>query len=418
MLIRRGWIQPLRTDVSASLARCLDVLGLPTARAIAISTFLARLPKAMVPIAVVYFIHAVTGSYLLAGTVTAVIAIGDAATAPLQGRLVDRFGRGVVLIPSSILYAVGLLGLIVAARAERVSNLAVIACGAVVGIAFPPVSSAVKTVWALITADEARLAAAYTVESLIQQVLFLVGPLVVSGFLLAGSSSLPLAVAAVLTVLGTVAFTRISRQFASRSVPRARGAKGAIRSRLVRDLIATTWLQGLLFGILPIALPLLASVAGTPPAGAWLLTALAVGGLLGTFGSISPTSDVQSALARYARLIARFAVPMVLLAAVGQFSTPATIPLALCVLLAAGCFLTPIAASSYLIVGTATPADQRNEAFAWLSTAQACGSAAGSAIAGLTAERSGPGLTMVLPVLAVAAAAVVARWRLLTTSNG
>lgn len=399
-------------EAKLSVGRCLEVLHIPTARSIAASTFVARLPKAMVPIATVYFIHEVTGSYLLAGTVTAAIAIGDAATAPLQGRLVDRFGRATVLIPSSCLYAMSLVTLVLVAQAENPSTILMITCGVVVGAGFPPVSSAVKAVWVQVARDEAELAAAYTVESLVQQILFLLGPLAVTALLIAGSSATSLVTAAAMTVAGTIAFVRVTRAVPDRPASSTQGGRGALRLRLVRDLIATTWLQGLLFGILPVALPVLASTAGFPASGGWLLTALAIGGLLGTFGSISATSDLSTALLRYTQLVGRFAIPLLALAALGLLDGKVVLPIAALVLMAAGCFLTPIAASSYLIVGTATGAGQRNEAFAWMSTAQACGAAAGSALAGFVAEHSGVALTSVLPLVAVVLAALYARWRL------
>jgi MFS family permease len=55
----------------------------------------------MLPLATVLVLHQSTGSYAIAGIAVAATALGDAASAPAQGRLADRFGRGRVLIPSA-----------------------------------------------------------------------------------------------------------------------------------------------------------------------------------------------------------------------------------------------------------------------------------------------------------------------------
>src|SRR5258707_15590991 len=90
--------------VRASAADFRTVLGLPRVRLVAVTSLVARLPKGMVPLATVLLLHQATGSYAVAGLAAALMAGGDAASAPVQGRLVDRFGRGWVLIPSAALH--------------------------------------------------------------------------------------------------------------------------------------------------------------------------------------------------------------------------------------------------------------------------------------------------------------------------
>src|SRR5215472_2996957 len=82
------------------------VLALPRARAIAASSLVARLPKGMVPLATVLLLHQVTGSYAMAGISAALVAGGDAASTPVQGRLIDRLGRGWVLIPTAAVHVI------------------------------------------------------------------------------------------------------------------------------------------------------------------------------------------------------------------------------------------------------------------------------------------------------------------------
>jgi MFS family permease len=74
----------------------------------ALSSLIARLPKGITPLAVVTMIHQTTGSFGIAGLIAGAGALGDALATPVQGRLLDRHGRGRVLLPSAALYVVAL----------------------------------------------------------------------------------------------------------------------------------------------------------------------------------------------------------------------------------------------------------------------------------------------------------------------
>ena len=62
------------------------------------ATVLARLPIGINHLAVVLFVREVTGSYAAAGVVVGALALGTALGAPLQGRVIDRMGRR-MLVP-------------------------------------------------------------------------------------------------------------------------------------------------------------------------------------------------------------------------------------------------------------------------------------------------------------------------------
>jgi predicted MFS family arabinose efflux permease len=74
--------------------------------------------------------------------------------------------------------------------------------------------------------------------------------------------------------------------------------------------------------------------------------------------------------------------------------------------------IAPILASSYAMVDRAAPAGTVTEAFAWLATATAIGTAAGAATAGALADLAGPATGFVLAGAAGLAAAVTALHRL------
>ena len=75
------------------LASYRRVFAHPGALAFSSTGLLARLPISMMTLGIVLLVSTLTGSYGLAGQVSAAYIIGNAAFAVPHGRLADRFGR-------------------------------------------------------------------------------------------------------------------------------------------------------------------------------------------------------------------------------------------------------------------------------------------------------------------------------------
>jgi hypothetical protein len=108
----------------------------------------------------------------------------------------------------------------------------------------PPVSRSVEAVWPRLV-EKSRLPAAYTFKSLLQQVVFHTGPLIVAGLSLAQGPA-----------IGTGWFVAVAPKIAR--TPRTRRATGALRVPTIRVLVAETLLQSVAFGAIPVGLAALA----------------------------------------------------------------------------------------------------------------------------------------------------------------
>ena len=370
-----------------AVSRFRSVLAVPRVRGLALSSLLARLPKGMMPLTLVVLISRHTGSYALAGTVTALFSLGDALTAPWQGRLVDRFGYARVLTPIAVVHVVATLGLIATGSPAVLCLLALAA-----GLGVPPISGAVKARFAeLVPAD--RMPVAFAMESLLQQSFFLVGPLLATGLITLTTPALTAMAAATMVAGGTVGFVRAAGPV--RRSPRRRGSHGALRIPAVRVLCTTTLLQSLTYGVLPVALVAAATRAGMPTAAGVIQAALTLGGVIGS---------VFHRPAAYLRLLTRFACCLVPLAGFAAVASPAGLVGLAVTLAGTGLLATPLATSAYLVIQRTTPAACLTEAFAWQSTGLAIGTAAGAAAGGALADLGGPALAFALPPVAVALA--------------
>ena len=77
----------------------------------------ARLPISMVGLGIVLLVEARTGSYGLAGAVSAVTLVANAGFAILQARWTDRFGQSRVLPVAITIWAAALASLMWAVQA-------------------------------------------------------------------------------------------------------------------------------------------------------------------------------------------------------------------------------------------------------------------------------------------------------------
>ncbi|CAA9508093.1 MAG: hypothetical protein AVDCRST_MAG69-2315, partial [uncultured Solirubrobacteraceae bacterium] len=205
------------------------------------SAVLARLPTGVNALAVVLFLEARTGSFAFAGLVAGALAIGSAVGAPLQGRLVDVRGARRVLLPLSLVHAGGLVAIVVLGRAGAgVAPLMLAAFAA--GAALPPVSSVTRTLWPVLLAGRGSLlSAAFALDAVVIEMVFVVGPLLAAGVSLWLGPAGALVVSAMAVVVGTTVFTALAPVRAMERRPHVRrGLLGALESTGMRTLVLVT----------------------------------------------------------------------------------------------------------------------------------------------------------------------------------
>src|SRR5947199_8302375 len=116
-----------------------SALARPAVLALFSTATAARLPSAMVFIALLVHVQRLSGSFAVAGAATAAYVSACAAATPLLGRAVDRLGQTLILLaPASAAAALLVTLAMLPAGATR---LALIAIAAGVGAAKPPVTA-------------------------------------------------------------------------------------------------------------------------------------------------------------------------------------------------------------------------------------------------------------------------------------
>ena len=374
------------------------VLTAPSVPRLLAAALLARFPFGMAGLATLLLVEQATGSYSTAGLVAGALAAGTAVGAPLLGRLVDRYGQPRVLTGAGLGYAAGLAAL--TAAAHYAPAPVQVACAALAGSCLPPVGACLRTLWSALVGDGPALRAAFGLESTVQELIFIVGPLVVVGVAELASPAAALLAAGALALSGTLWFAAAPAVRATRGRRPGPSRAGALRSGGIRLLIAVSLLLLVAFGMLEVAVTAFAERAGNqglagPLFALWSAGSMAGGLLFGAWGGGSPIQR----LAVFLGLVAAGLLP---LAAAG---TPLQMaPL----ILIAGLAIAPALACIMLVADAVAPAVTRTEAFTWLSSGFTAGSAGGNALGGALVEHLGTSATFVAASLAAACAAAIA----------
>jgi MFS family permease len=238
-------------------------------------------------------------------------------------------------------------------------------------------------------------------ESVIQELIWVSGPLVVAVVVAFAAPSDALLLGAVFCIAGTALFVRSPL---ARHRPAVEGhvrPRAALASRELRILLAPMVLMGASLGAIDVGLPSLALGAGSRPSSGLLLALWSVGSLTGGlwFGSRSWRSPLAE---RYRMLTVATVISTAPLVAAR------TIPEGMACALLAGVTIAPTFSCLYALVGRVVSPGSETEAFTWAASALIVGLAIGSALAGGAIDVAGVSGPFVLSCAASGLTALLA----------
>ena len=155
------------------------ILSRPGALAFSSAGVVARLPLSMVGLGIVLLVSSLTGSYGLAGSVTAAYLVANAVFSVVQGRLLDRLGQGRVLVVATWVFALSLTLTAMSVQNEWPRGLTYLAA-ALSGASLPAVGACVRARWSHVLDSPAQVQTAFALESVLDEVVFMTGPILVT----------------------------------------------------------------------------------------------------------------------------------------------------------------------------------------------------------------------------------------------
>lgn len=384
------------------------VLAVPGALAFSLTGLVARLPISMVSLGVVILVSGRTGSYTLAGATAAAYLVGNAVLSVPEGRLVDRWGQSVVLPWTILVFTIALSLMMWSVEAGWPSPVPQV-CAALGGAALPPVGSCVRARWSHNVRDKKQLQTAFALEAVVDETVFVVGPIVVTVLATAIDPLAGLATAVAAGLIGTLALSaqRSTQPPAHRGTGR-RGPRVPLGWRVLGPLLAAGVTLGVVFGGIEVATVAFADDVGAKAVSGLLLAVYSLGSLLA--GVLSGTVHWRaSAAVRFRRGMAALAVSLVPLPFLRGFPAMAA------VLFLAGFAIAPTLIAAVAWIDETVPPRRLTEGITILITGINVGLAPGAAAVGRVVDHFGASASYWVPVAAAATGALLAATTLLTT---
>ncbi|MFE9774897.1 MFS transporter [Streptomyces sp. NPDC005931] len=355
--------------------------------------FAARQPFAMLTLSIVLLVQHTTGSYGAAGAVAAATGVSMALFAPYSGRLADRYGQRVVLVPGVLVHAVAGLTLTALALADA-PLWALFAAAVPTGASVPQIGPMVRARWGVKLKDSPLMTTAAAFESVTDELTFVVGPLLATALCTTVNPAAGLVAEATLTLVGGLLFAaRKSTQppvAAADGHARVRHAS-ALRVPGVRVLIVTFLGIGSVFGGMQVGLAAFTESIGEPGLNGVLYGVFAAGNMLSGIAC----GAIAWKLAPQRRLLLGYAA--LALAASALWTAHSALLLGALGLLVGMC-IAPALITGYTLVESLVPAGARTEAFTWLTGAVALGQATAVTIAGQLEDRLWDGAGFLVPM--------------------
>ncbi|HDU7916075.1 TPA: MFS transporter [Serratia marcescens] len=372
----------------------------PGSKAFSSAGLIARLPISMTGIGIITMLSQVRGSYWLAGAVAATFAFSMALLAPQIARAADRYGQNRVLPYATGVSALALLLLLICTH-YRAPDWTLFVFAALAG-GMPSISAMVRARWSEIYRGTPQLHTAYSFESVLDEVAFIVGPPIAVGLSVALFPEAGPLAAALLLVAGVSAFAW-QKSTQPPVYPRNNQRQRAILAMPSMQILVLTLIAlGTIVGTVDVISVAFAEQQGQPAAASIVLSVYAGGSCLAglIFGAIKLPSPLPRQF-----LYAAFATALTTLPLLWVHNV-LTLAAAMFV---AGLFFAPTMIVAMGLVERLVPPSRLTEGLTWMVTGLGVGVALGAALAGLAIDalgiKAGFGVTLTagLVVLLVAA---------------
>ncbi len=379
------------------MRRYFAIVRVPGVARVLLSQLVARFPFGMLSIAFLVFAQRTYDSYAAAGAVLAAMSLGNAVAGPISARFIGVWGVRTVILSAATLVSATITVMVFVPMPVFVMAM----LGCLAGAAYPPVQSAVRTLYPKMV-DSQQLGALYSLDASAQEIIWIVGPVITTFISIQISDVLGVMLSVAFFIGGGLWFVT-SPAVAKVKIPRNSSRFGAV---LRNPVVSLNTFIGLLFvaSFASAEASIIAIFGDTNSQSGFVLGAWALGSLVGGLAlghvGIAPWG-----------LLWRIGITVV---GLGLAFVSTDFWWLTAVLFLAGVGVAPSLAALFSNVSASVRFSETPEAFGWLGTGQVIGAAAGSAVAGITIDYFGGsgalGVSLVFLILTIVSAAVAIPW--------
>lgn len=359
-----------------------DLFAEPGTASFAVAGLLARIPLPMTGIGIITLFSQQQGTYALAGALSATFVLAYALLSPQISRYVDRYGQSRVLPATT---AVSLLGFIILiAGSLRDLDTVFLFAGALLTGFMPSISAMVRARWTALYRAQPRLQTAFSLETVLDELTFIIGPPLSIGLSLTLFPQSGLLLAALLLFTGVFALVRQrgTEPTTIKDPAAATGMGSVIRLQSVKRLALLMVAMGVIVGTVDIVSVAWAEQQGYPAAASLILSAYAIGSCLA--GLIYGALTLRIPLSRLLWL-GGLATALSTLALILVTHLTALVV----AVLVSGLFFAPTMIVAMALVERQVSEKQVTEGMTWLLAGLNVGVALGAATAGQVVDSSG-----------------------------
>src|SRR3954454_24044764 len=377
-----------------------------------LAAFIGRLPLSMVGLGCVLLVASETGSYGFGGSVAPAGAVttgiagavtrrpGEtcAPAGPVTGRLADTFGQRRVLLPVLGVFVVSGCLFLASVKQDWPRWTVFLAAG-VAGACLPPVSSMIRVRWTHLLRGSHRLPTALAMESVVDEFVFIVGPVLVTFLSTTGHTTSGVVTAFALATIGSLLFAAQHRTEPPPGGHESRSGPSAIRTPGLRVLFVVGAAVGAILGTLEIALVAFADEQHAKSLSGVLIAGLALGSMASGigWGTVHWRLPLRRRLPGVLVLLTVLSLPLTMVRGVWVM-----VPF----VVLAGISLSPSLISSFTLAELLVPRAAVTEAFTWIGTALGLGVAIGASLAGKIVDVWGANAAFLVSTASAAVAAL------------
>lgn len=368
-----------------------NIFAISGAVKFSLAGFVARMHLSMDRLALLFIVVHETGSYGLAGLMVATASLVITISQPFWARAADKHGQGQVLYLNTIL---------------RFTSFAIFI--ALVQFSFPiwtwflaiivaetntiNSGSLVRRRWIQILPDPKLKTTAYSFEALVDEIVFVFGPLLATALSTYISPVSGLVASMTFVVIGQPALARlrdteptIIKSDVQRKSPKI------LRRKSSQAIILPVFFVGGYFGSVGILVVAFTNKMGNPGVAGILLAIWALGsGFAALLNGIVGTHVSHAKIFNYA-LIFMFLMSL-------GFIFANSIPTLAVILFLNGLGISPVLVHAYATMEKEVSEDELTEAMTWVTTGTPTGGAIGSALAGQVIDNFGVKLGFWIPI--------------------